>query len=625
MPTTQLTCPHCGSTLNFGKEIAAGTLVECLICMQTFAVNHGITPAPVPMATHAPGKPPPVVSAAKTVPNPPSSLPEPVKTNRAGKAATPGRRSENSEPYGKAGMLVVTFAFLVLLSGGIAFAVWKMSDWTKHGESRDDDHPVAAVNKDGAQKNPTDNSEKPAAEKKDNPAKKTENNSGDDEGADNPKKTKDGKPLLKRKNPAKSDEKDPELGNAPITKIQVLKKEIAGVDQEKINAAIDKGSVFLKKTQNAEGSWGGRGFPVGYGSLAGLTLLECHTPANDPSVQRTAGYVRSNLANLEKTYEISLAILFLDRLGEARDRPLIQALALRLLAGQLLDGGWEYECPSLQTQEMQQLLAFLQSHKSRIKKGLAPAALGPNLRNLPVVQNLGKLKGQHVLGESRSDNSNTQFALLALWAARRHGVPTEQALLAAYDRFVLTQCSDGGWEYFAKSINARAPGSPLTANASSTNTMTCVGLLALAMGHGVSPELDGAKSKDGNEPVIKPALGDAKIRKALAALGRHIGHPVDAGKLRSLPVENLYFLWSVERVAMLFDVDTVDGKDWYGWGAQSLLRQQGPDGRWGSAFYAGHDPMVNTCFALLFLRRSNLVQDLTVTLRLNSGIRDPEK
>ena len=623
MQSTQLTCPHCGSALNFGKEIAAGTPVECLICMQTFAANPGVAPAPIPSATLAPaGEPPPVVSVVKSVPNPPSSLPGPVKTNRAGKAAAPGRRTENSQPKGKGGMLVVTLGFLILLSGGIAFAVWKMSDWLKDGKFRDAETQIASVN-DGAQKKPTDNGGKPGAEKKDNQAKKTKENAGDDEGADNSKKTKD-EPKLKRKIPPKSDDKDPELGNAPITKIQLPKKVIAGVDQEKINQAIDKGTAFLKKTQNAKGSWDGVSSSVGHASLAGLTLLECNTPANDPAVQRVAGLVRSNAANLDRNYHVTTVILFLDRLGEARDRPLIQALALRLLAGQLPDGGWGYECPRLQAQEMQQLFVFLQSHKDPKKKPLAAASLGPNLRDLPVVQNQGKLKGQHALRESRGDNSNTQFALLALWSARRHGVPTEQALLAAYDRFVVSQCGDGGWAYFATSNNAGV-GAPLAASTSSTNTMTCVGLLALAMGHGASPEIDGANPQDNKAPRFKPALDDARIRKALEALGRHIGQPVDAGKLQSLPVQNLYFLWSVERVAMLFDVNEIDGKDWYGWGAQGLLTQQNSDGHWGSAFYSGNDAMVNTCFALLFLRRSNLVQDLTVTLRLNSGIRDPEK
>ena len=43
-------------------------------------------------------------------------------------------------------------------------------------------------------------------------------------------------------------------------------------------------------------------------------------------------------------------------------------------------------------------------------------------------------------GAARSDdNSNTQFAMLALWAARRHDVPVEVALGLVEQRFRATQ------------------------------------------------------------------------------------------------------------------------------------------------------------------------------------------
>src|SRR5207244_11680050 len=45
------------------------------------------------------------------------------------------------------------------------------------------------------------------------------------------------------------------------------------------------------------------------------------------------------------------------------------------------------------------------------------------------------------------DNSNTQFAVLALWAARRHGIPVEKALARAEARFRNSQNADGGWGY----------------------------------------------------------------------------------------------------------------------------------------------------------------------------------
>ena len=90
-------------------------------------------------------------------------------------------------------------------------------------------------------------------------------------------------------------------------------------------------------------------------------------------------------------------------------------------------------------------------------------------------------------------------------------------------------------------------------------------------------------------------------------------------------VENMYFLWSVERVAMLYDLHTIDGKDWYGYGAQKLLKHQGGAGDWPSWQYPGNCAQANTCFALLFLKRSNLVSDLTLHLRLATTVRDPEK
>ena len=47
----------------------------------------------------------------------------------------------------------------------------------------------------------------------------------------------------------------------------------------------------------------------------------------------------------------------------AADRPLIQGMAMRLLAGQNDCGGWTYNCPTMTPQEMLQLFNFLHSNK----------------------------------------------------------------------------------------------------------------------------------------------------------------------------------------------------------------------------------------------------------------------
>src|SRR5262249_38054511 len=70
----------------------------------------------------------------------------------------------------------------------------------------------------------------------------------------------------------------------------------------------------------------------------------------------------------------------------------------------------------------------------------------------------------------------------------------------------------------------------------------------------------------------------------------------------------LYFLWSLERVAATYGLETIGGQEWYPWTAGLLVRIQQGDGSWSDA---GPGP-VPTCFALLILRRSNLTPDLLV-------------
>jgi hypothetical protein len=115
---------------------------------------------------------------------------------------------------------------------------------------------------------------------------------------------------------------------------------------------------------------------------------------------------------------------------------------------------------------------------------------------------------------------------------------------------------------------------------------------------------------------------DPAIREGLRCLASNVGMPAPEGRLTDVRMLNLYFLWSVERIALLYDLKTIGGKDWYGWGSQLLLVHQNADGSWSNGQYPGSSPHVDTCFALLFLKRSNLLQDLTDSLRVYMPIRD---
>src|SRR6185503_19821346 len=107
-----------------------------------------------------------------------------------------------------------------------------------------------------------------------------------------------------------------------------------------------------RKAQHPQGHWGDgtgpnsdKGWAVGYTCLAGLALVECGVPTSDPGIRLAASRIRGYAHELDSTYEVALAILFLDRLGEKSDSKIIQMLAARLIAAQTATGGWGYKTP----------------------------------------------------------------------------------------------------------------------------------------------------------------------------------------------------------------------------------------------------------------------------------------
>jgi hypothetical protein len=420
-------------------------------------------------------------------------------------------------------------------------------------------------------------------------------------------------------------------------------------EQARVDRAVDGGVAYLKRSQGPQGSWAGQWerHIVGYAALPGLTLLECGVPADDPVIRRVAEAVRRDAPKLDFTYEIALSILFLDRLGDAKDRELIQTLAVRLIAGQMRTGGWTYGCPLLAKKSQEQILAAL--HKldppeplvgavSRSaaplegviasKPSTPPAGSNPKqakatptkakpsakkegptaeqppevpaaLKKLPVFRDPDQMMKQ-LLSRGRpsdtSDNSNTQFALLALWVAQRHGVTAHRSMRMIVHRFHSSQNPDGSWSYgyrFGGGLQERP-------------AMTCVGLLGLAVGLGIAPP-----TRAGNDQ--KPADLD-RIRAGFAALSKDVGKP--AGKWRNQPLTDLYFLWSVERVGVLYSLPTIGENDWYRWGAEMLIANQQKRGFWNGGGYPGASSTLDTCLALLFLKRANFVADLTAKLHV---------
>jgi hypothetical protein len=453
-------------------------------------------------------------------------------------------------------------------------------------------------------------------------------------------------------------------------------------DEAEVKQAIDRGVAHLRSLQQADGTWlhpsahepGRFAGQTGCTALVGLTLLECGVPPDDPAFQKAAAFVRTSSISETATYSLALNILFLDRFGTDVDVALIQSMAVRLLAGQAADGAWHYSCPgqgeeeyrrlTSKVQEQSELIGRSELSKPQLRERRSADTLPQQIRNQLARIPAGGARPGDV---RRTDNSNTQFAILGLWVARRHGIPVERALARVAEHFRATQNPEGGWGYWfgAAPVAAHKMGMH-----GSTPSMTCAGLLGLAAASAsslrtgaVTTEAGGHAGKADKAQTIGK---DLHVRKGLMALGSSlIISPVEASpgpeavssdrRRQLLPAGSApaadaqpqrravspagrggpgaafpfkigpskagkayYFLWSLERVGVAYGLEKIGGKDWYTWGAAILLANQEDDGSWRGAYSQGGP---DTCFALLFLRRANLVKDLSASLQ--GKVKDP--
>ena len=418
-----------------------------------------------------------------------------------------------------------------------------------------------------------------------------------------------------------------------------------------VDDAVKRGAAFLAK-RHKDRIPDDHSNGIGPAAISGLALLEAGASPDAPALRTITDAVRDAAFTESKTYQIALCLLFLDRLGDRGDLPLIQVLAVRLLAGQNGSGGWGYQCLDRVPQaDERRLRAGLMTNVLVSGKEMPkaePGRAGVTGRLHPEVEAYAKgLLQNNARGDILDDNSNTQFGILGVWVARRNGVPVEDALDRIDRRFVRTQFGNGGWAY---SGFVGRPGTP---------SMTCAGLLGMATGlarreenrlvavgarkpdpvpppkpaaappkaQGDAPFFNPPPPRPAKEPKPAPAQGDPatpQVRLALANLGAVLqlearkraqgGRAFDRGG--SHGDGDLYFLWSLERVAVVYGLDTIGDVDWYGLGAEAIVGMQNHDGSWGRGRY-GVD--VDTSFALLFLTRANIARDLTSFVKPLSG------
>jgi hypothetical protein len=370
---------------------------------------------------------------------------------------------------------------------------------------------------------------------------------------------------------------------------------VSRTDNEgEIDSSVRRAVKYLRSNRSGN-SWQYlfpvTGHNVGLTSLCTLALLAAGESKDDPVVAAAAKYVRDNAPAVQQsstnTYGLSLAIVLLDQYyNEPAVDSLIQQLTVQLVAGQNpRNGGWTYDCRPLTADQYSWWRSFLDKNRH----SRPPDDPQHNQAASGVV-----------------DNSNTQFAILALWIGRRHGVHVTYPLLLAERRFRRSQQGSGAWNYGAEAGGSQAE----------TMAMTCAGLIGLAFGYSAASEAGIAIARSGKQPDAN-APEDTEGTAPRSMLDRD----EQVAKAKRFLVEQMqrspasavgnshYTLWSLERTCLLHNwTKDMNGFDWYQWGAQTLLQTQAQDGSWISTdIHTG--TLASTAFAILFLKRANFTAD----------------
>lgn len=322
---------------------------------------------------------------------------------------------------------------------------------------------------------------------------------------------------------------------------------------EKVRSSIDRGVRYLKKNQGKDGDWEGlvfgtiAGLKGGSTSLATLALLNCGLKADDDAVAKALIYLRN--LKPDKTYVVALQTMVLAEARQKQDLPAIQK-----------NVEW--------------------FEKNAIYRG-------------------GKLDGWSYPGNEVADNSNTQYALLGLYAAKTAGVKVDDKLWEGIlDYYARTQQPDGDNARSAFWLYHNAGGEK------ASFTMTVAGACGLLIaGMGLDKSEQGLNDTTGIAANCGIYSENSALAKGMFWVGSNFNFNDPSAK--SL----FYNYYGIERLGRLSGQRFLGKFDWYRDGCERLIRMQEPDGSF--AYRAGEkkggidagQPVITTSFSLLFLSK----------------------
>ncbi len=319
-----------------------------------------------------------------------------------------------------------------------------------------------------------------------------------------------------------------------------------------VNKAIEKGVQYLRVNRDAKEQW--EGFTLGFlgmkgggTALATLALLNCGLKADDKDVAGALAYLRG--ITPERTYTVALTTMAFAEARDPQDLPRIQ-------------------------KNVDWLIKTATRQDSKLTGWSYP-------------QN----------ATERPDGSNTQYALLGLYAGKQAGAKIPDALWKEIrDLYVRTQVADkttdtGSWKYIEAAVGGGG----------GSFTMTTAGVSGLVIAN---------MGLDANEHQLNPVTGvsancgvsesNDPIRRGLNWIGKNFAFE-SAIESKSA----FYNTYGIERVGRLSGQRFLGRADWYREGCEWLVKVQHRDGYWSRAEGVGIDGIrvVSTSFSLLFLSK----------------------
>ncbi|MBI4833511.1 MAG: HEAT repeat domain-containing protein [Planctomycetes bacterium] len=328
-------------------------------------------------------------------------------------------------------------------------------------------------------------------------------------------------------------------------------REKSKVSQEEIDKAIDKAKNYLldKAATNITAT--------NECELTFYALLHAGCSPDTPVMKSALQHILTK--QLAQTYNVALIALVLSDLDKVKYQARIAQCAMWLLGNESKQGNWHYGT-ALPDKDM---IAPTITGNDKKKPEKDKYAKNTKKTMLKI-----KVPPRQQRDPNSWDNSNTQYAILGLWACAKAGIEIpKEAWQDAEANLLRSQSADGGWSYQA-------------AQGTGHGSMTAGGLAALV----ICMQQLGKKTSD-----------NRAIKNAKEWLGKNFTVKENPKYGESW---HYYYLYALERAGVLSETDFFANNDWYQIGAKYLLGKQKKNGSWDV------QATWDTCFAVLFLRRA---------------------